>query len=129
MEKVEGKLRETTACYSMWRMVCPGCNRMHPDTARKCYTCNNVNLSVKCCTFELRIAEYFAALRTCKLWPSSEHGSLSAGELVPKMAEIPNSVSVHKCNGAELCPLKQETIRLVERALRLLGDAKGVPMA
>ena len=126
MEMVEGTLRANTASYSMWRMVCPECNRTHPETAKRCHPCNNANLSVKCCTFESRIAEYFAALRTCELWPSSKHGSLSAGELVPKMAEILNSVSVHKCNGAELCPLKRETIRLKERALSVLGGTKGV---
>jgi len=130
MEMVERTLRATAASsYSMWRKACQICDRTHPETAKKCHPCDNANLFVKCCTFETRIASYFAALSTCELWPSSEHGSLSAGELVPKMAKIPNSVSVHKCDGAELCPLKQETIRLKERALRVLGDAKGVPMA
>lgn len=108
MEQVEWKLRQTTASYTMWRIVCPECNRTHPDTAKKCHPCNNTCLSVKYCNFEVRIAEYFAALRTCGLWPSSMYGSLSAGELVAKMVDIPDSVSDHKCKGAQVCPFNRK---------------------
>jgi len=54
------------------------------------------------------------------------HGSLSAGELAGKMADVPDSVSGHKCKGAQSCPLKQETVRLKERALTILEAARGV---
>lgn len=110
----------------MWRVLCPECNKTHPDTAKKCHPCNNTNLSVKYCTFEVRIAEYFAALRTCELWPFSMHGNLSAVELTEKMVDVPDSVSNHKCLGANLCPLKREAARLKEKALSILEAAQGV---
>jgi len=86
MEIVEWKLRLTTTSHTMWRIVCLECNRTHPDTAKRCHPCNNANLSVMYCTFEARIAEYFATLRACGLWPSAMHGSLLAGEFAAKMA-------------------------------------------
>jgi len=67
----------------------------------------------------VRIAKASAALRTCTFVAFFMHGSVLAGKLVRKMADIPDSVFDDKYKAAQLCPPKQATIRVKERALAI----------
>jgi ribosomal protein L40E len=58
LQSVEGRLRDNKKCYIMQSLVCMCCGRTHPISARKCHPCSNINLLVKYCTSDYRIAEF-----------------------------------------------------------------------
>ena len=108
--------------------ICINCGDVCGNSAKYCYSCRNGNLTIKCCTKDHRIAEYFAALRASRLWPSLEpFQSCSTEEIASRISLASNSVKKHNCK-AGYCPLKQQLDNLVKKMNVIIGEAKGLTL-
>ncbi|PLB45999.1 hypothetical protein P170DRAFT_512599 [Aspergillus steynii IBT 23096] len=127
LQSVEGRLRDNQAGYLMQGLLCVLCGRTHPDTARKCHHCKNNNLIDKYCTSDSRIAEYFAALRKSRLWPSLEaFQNSSADEIASFISQIRRALR-HSCHTIS-CPLESELDRLTKSANEIIGEVRGIDL-
>ena len=109
--------------------ICINCGDVCGNSAKYCYSCRSGNLTIKCCTKDHRIAEYFAALRASRLWPSLEpFQSCSTEEIASRISLASNSVNKHNCK-AGYCPLKQQLDNLVKKVNVIIGKAKGLTLS
>jgi ribosomal protein L40E len=117
-QSVETTLRQNKSGYEMQRQVCMNCGRTPPMEARKCHPCNNPTLYQRYCTFESRVAEYFAILAKEELWPSVTPFEIcSLSDLVLRLTCAKNDVK-HSCVAGSRCPLNSELGQLCDRVCR-----------
>ena len=127
LQSVEGRLRDNQAGYPMQGLVCMLCGRTHPDTARKCHNCNNRNLIDKYCTSDSRVAEYFAALRKSRLWPSLEAFQNFSVDEIASLISQARWAPGHSCRTAS-CPLISQLDRLNKSVSRIIGEVEGIDL-
>jgi hypothetical protein len=109
-------------------LVCMSCGRIHPDTAKKCHPCNNTELIDRHCTSDYRVAEYFAILRRCELWPSLNPFTTCALSDITFRIKCAQTDHKHQCGARADCPLRRELDGLVDRVQRTLKDIKRIPL-
>ena len=106
-----------------------------PAKAKVCRPCNCSVFYQKRCTGETRVAEYFAFLGKCKLWPPmTSDRTISLSKLVPRVAVEVNVKNYsgtltsfeHYCLGGESCPLVGEVRRLHGAGETLLKEDHGI---
>ncbi|PIG80777.1 hypothetical protein AARAC_010661 [Aspergillus arachidicola] len=127
LQDVEERLRNNQRCYVMDGLICADCGRTLPSEARQCRPCKNTDLIAKYCSSDRRIAEYFAALKTARLWPSVEpFRSCSAAEIASRISQAKLFLR-HSCQ-ASYCPLKSELDKLVMRVTDINRNIKGLDL-
>jgi hypothetical protein len=110
----------------MTGLLCKDCGRIHPDTAKKCRPCSNVELLSRCCTSDFRVAEYFAVLRRCGLWPSIDPFTTFALLDVASRFQRAQIDHRHQCGARETCPLRRELELLSGRVQQILEDMEEI---
>lgn len=116
------------AGYPMSRRVCMDCGRIYQDTARKCYPCNNTGLVDKYCTIDHRVAEYFAILTRCELWPSMTTSTPRTLSEIAAQFKVAATAHGHQCAAKNNCPLIRELVHLQYGIQVSLNGLKGISM-
>jgi ribosomal protein L40E len=123
---VEGSLRRNRRCYSMQGQFCTGCGSTLPTEAKKCGLCRNNNLGQTYCSMESRIAEYFAALRTSGLWPSTEpFHNCSISNIALRFQCLKKDLK-HDCAVASQCPLRLVIEELRNKVRCIEGNVRDI---
>ncbi|KAK3906043.1 hypothetical protein C8A05DRAFT_12187 [Staphylotrichum tortipilum] len=109
--------------------LCQNCGRRLPPAAKKCSSClNSSGLQVSYCTCQTRVAEYFAVLRRCNLWPSVRpFKECTISELANRFARAEDD-RLHRCNAGRDCALRKALERLSERVDKIVSDVAGVSL-
>ncbi|KAK1850404.1 hypothetical protein CCHR01_06951 [Colletotrichum chrysophilum] len=76
------------------------------------------------CTADVRVADYFKALRDEKLWPPS---CLTISQ-IRERTKLLTQFRRHHCDRGEVCKLKKELNALSERVNVVLKDIKGISL-
>lgn len=127
LQAVEHLLRSNQTCYATGGLVCTNCGRTPPSGARQCRPCKNTDLITKYCNSDSRIADYFAALTTARLWSSVEpFPSCSAAEIASRISQAKEFLR-HSCQ-ASAGPLKPELNMLVMRVTGIKHNTKGLDL-
>ncbi|KAL7818375.1 hypothetical protein V8C26DRAFT_397482 [Trichoderma gracile] len=123
LQSTEGRLRSEQSYFPMPGILCTSCGRDLPAEARQCRRCCTTDLFKKICNTDYRVAEYFAVLTRCGLWPSIEpFTTMSLSNIVSRFK---CAVTDHQCGASASCPLKCEQVKLSHRAQQALDNVKG----
>lgn len=75
------------------------------------------------------MAEYFATLRRCELWPSAGPFATSTVSDIARRFDYAATVEAkHKCSAGIACELKLFLGQLSRETKRLLGQVKGITL-
>lgn len=115
LKEIESPLRLSLHCYEMAHRMWTQCGRTFPEVAMKCHPCCNTDLSVKFCTNETRVANYFAKLQQVGLWPTVEpFRRFSVSSITSRLYRAQQNLK-HTCMADTFCPLRIHLSDLVER--------------
>ncbi|RAL06798.1 BTB/POZ domain-containing protein [Aspergillus homomorphus CBS 101889] len=128
LQSIEEALRNNQRGYEMDGLVCACCGKTHPIGARKCHSCRNDQLSVKHCTGDYRVAEYFSALRKLELWPSVQPFRICSAETIAMRISRVKTNLRHGCGAGKACPLELEVDFLGRKVNGFLGKVKGLKL-
>lgn len=126
LQSTESILRDLKRGYAMVGLLCMDCERVHPDTARKCHHCNNADLQSRQCTSDFRVAEYFAVLRRSELWPAIEPFTSCTLSDIALRFQNAQKDKKHQCDAISDCPLKTQVDALCRRVHLILERMKGI---
>lgn len=129
VQSVDERLGEQRSVYSMSGLTCNLCDRVHPDTAKKCHPCKNTALVGRHCTAEYRVAECFGVLRRHELWPTIEYFDTSALAEIAFRLQCAQTNHKHQCAARGLCPLRCVLEQLSDEAQRVLHDIRGLEIS
>ena len=108
----------------MTGLCCSSCDRTLPANARRCHPCDNTDLFGKRCTTEYRIADLFATLGRCQLWPSlGPFTECTISEILSRFQSA-KSDHRHQCSAGYDCPLKRELETLSNIANYIVENMK-----
>lgn len=124
----EDTLRRTNnLVYSTDQVRCATCGRSKAASPlKRCMHCGSTTDFAIYCTVEVRISDYFNALRAAQIWPLYKLTHVTAADIIESITKIPNSLCDHHCRAKGSCPLKITQNDLKEKALALLKRAQGI---
>lgn len=93
-------------------LICTHCQGGNPADAKMRHNCDKLGPTLRACTRESRIAEYFSCLEFHELWPSVEAFTTLSPATILELIEDMRDVQVHGCDAGEGCRLKLELKRL-----------------
>lgn len=127
LQSVESLLRQGGG-FAMNSRLCTDCGRRLPATAKKCHPCYCSTLQDEYCTSQTRIAEYFAVLSKCELWPSlGPFQKCTVLELVERFDCLKED-NQHQCSVKLDCPLARALERLKAKVDRIVKNTRGIAL-
>lgn len=115
---VDKTLQQRSKGYNIRnQLICPQCDIVFTDGKKKKECACGKFAIERCCTVELRVAEYFALLRQHGLYPPEEpFSTLSVRQVCDKIEDMVLHNN-HRCDGHYTCPLVVALDKLSDNAV------------
>lgn len=131
LQNAENSLREQRRPFEMIEWFCMRCGAVYPAALARCSfpRCHGEDIVNKgYCTSNDRVAEYFAALRRCDLWPTIKpFATLPLAQIAARVAGAEDEAGTrHHCGGGAHCPLRRELRRIDERVQGIIGSLRRI---